>query len=47
MKDDLERDKMVQDLAIEVAKVLGEYGARVNVAAVQSAQNAPRGLGNV
>ena len=42
MKDDLERDKMVQDLAIQVAKILGEYGTKVDVAAVSAAQAAPR-----
>lgn len=40
--DDLARDKMVQDLAIEVAKILGQYGTQVNAAAIQAAQNAPR-----
>lgn len=42
MEDDLARDKMVQDLAIEVARILGQYGTSVDVAAVQAAQNAPR-----
>jgi hypothetical protein len=42
LKDDLERDKMVQELAIEVARILGEYGTSVDVAAVTAAQNAPR-----
>ena len=42
MKDDLERDQMVQDLAIKVAEILGQYGQTVDVAAVQAAQNAPR-----
>lgn len=53
MKDDLKRDEMVQDLAIEVAKILGIYGAQVDVAAVQAEQDAPRphneqmmGMGN-
>jgi hypothetical protein len=43
-KDDLKRDEMVQDLAIEVAKILGQYGAQVDVAAVRSEQEADRGL---
>lgn len=42
MQDDLARDKMLQDLAIEVAKILGQSGVRVNTAAVQQAQAAPR-----
>lgn len=42
MDDDLERDKMVQNLAIEVAKILGQYGSSVDVAGVQAAQAAPR-----
>lgn len=45
MEDDLARDKMVQDLAIEVAKIMGQYGTSVDVAAVQAAQNAPRSIG--
>ena len=43
-KDDLKRDEMVQDLAIEVAKILGQYGAQVDVAAVKAEQNADRGF---
>ena len=53
MQDDLKRDEMVQDLAIEVAKILGIYGAQVDVAAVKAEQDAPRphneqmmGMGN-
>lgn len=42
MEDDLERDKMVQDLAIKVAEILGRYGTSVDVAAVQAAQNQQR-----
>lgn len=45
LNDDLQRDKMVQDLAIEVAKILGQYGTSVDVAAVQAAQAAPRQMG--
>lgn len=44
MQDDLERDKMVQDLAIKVAEILGQYGTSVDVAAVQAAQNQQREL---
>ena len=42
MKDDLSRDSMVQDLAVEVAKILGQYGSQVDVAAIKSAQDATR-----
>lgn len=45
MQDDLARDKMIQDLAIEVAKIMGQYGTSVDVASVQAAQNAPRNMG--
>lgn len=40
--DDLKRDQMDQDLLVDAAKVLGQYGAAVDVAAVKSAQAAPR-----
>ena len=40
--DDLARDKMMQDLAIEVAKILGQYQVQVNTPAVLTAQAAPR-----
>lgn len=42
MEDDLQRDKMVQDLAVQVAKILGQYGTSVDVASVNAAQNAQR-----
>jgi hypothetical protein len=42
MKDDLRRDEMVQDLAVEVAKILGQYGGQVDVAAIKAEQDAPR-----
>jgi hypothetical protein len=42
MKDDLKRDEMVQDLAVEVAKILGQYGAQVDTAAVKAEQDATR-----
>ena len=41
-QDDRERDKMDQDLLIEAAKVLGQYGAKVDVEAIKQAQQAPR-----
>ena len=42
MKDDLERDKMVQDLAIKVAEILGKYGTAVDVEEIKAEQNAIR-----
>lgn len=42
MKDDLERDEMVQDLAIKVAEILGKYGAAVDTAAVKAEQDKER-----
>ncbi|MBL4757394.1 MAG: hypothetical protein JKY32_07100 [Rhizobiales bacterium] len=40
--DDLARDKLIQELVIEAAKILGQYGTSVDVASVQAAQAAPR-----
>jgi hypothetical protein len=40
--DDLARDKMLQDLAIKVAELLGKHQVQLNAAAVQQAQAAPR-----
>ena len=42
MDDDLERDGLVQDLAVKVAEILGKYGAAVNVEAIKQEQNAAR-----
>jgi len=41
-EDDLNRDKMHQDLLIEAAKVLGQYGSAVDVERVRAMQQAPR-----
>ena len=41
-QDDRERDKMDQDLLIEAAKILGQYGAKVDVESIKQAQQAPR-----
>ena len=41
-KDDRERDKMDQDLFIDTAKVLGEYGSKVDVERIKQMQNEPR-----
>ena len=42
MDDDLARDKLDQDLLVDAAKVLGQYGTQVDVAAIKAAQNANR-----
>lgn len=42
MDDDLQRDEMVQDLAVKVAEILGKYGAAVDVEGVKQEQNAIR-----
>ena len=42
MKDDLQRDEMVQDLAVKVAEILGKYGTAVDVQQVKEEQNALR-----
>jgi len=43
MEDDLKRDKMDQDLLVDAAKVLGQYGTQVDVAAINAAKDAARG----
>jgi hypothetical protein len=40
--DDLKRDELDQELLVDAAKILGQYGTAVDVAAVKAAQNAPR-----
>jgi hypothetical protein len=40
--DDLSRDKMAQDLLVDAAKILGQYGTSVDVAQISAQQNAPR-----
>lgn len=40
--DDRERDKMAQDLIVQAAKILGEYGTAVDVERVRAIQAAPR-----
>jgi hypothetical protein len=42
MDDDLQRDEMVQDLAVKVAEILGKYGTAVDVESVKQEQNAIR-----
>jgi len=43
MDDDRKRDQMDQDLLVDAAKILGQYGTQVDVATVKAAQNAIRG----
>ena len=43
MDDDLKRDQMDQDLLVDAAKVLGQYGTAVDIAAIRAAQQAARG----
>lgn len=42
--DDLKRDEMAQDLLVEAAKILGQYGTTVDVARVKAEQDAPRSM---
>ena len=47
-EDDLNRDRMHQDLLIEAAKILGQYGSAVDVERVRAMQQAPRDeMGNI
>tara|TARA_R110000803_G_scaffold56920_1_gene114479 strand:+ start:8717 stop:10774 length:2058 start_codon:yes stop_codon:yes gene_type:complete len=41
-KDDLERDKMDQELLIKAAETVGKYGTAVDVARIKTLQNEPR-----
>jgi hypothetical protein len=41
-QDDRERDKMDQDLLVEAAKILGQYGTQVDVANIRKAQQEAR-----
>lgn len=46
--NDLDRDKMAQDLLVQAAKILGEYGTAVDVERVRQIQAAPRDVnGNI
>lgn len=40
--DDLARDEMAQQLLVDAAKILGQYGATVDVASIRQQQQAPR-----
>lgn len=43
--DDLERDRLIQELFVEAAKIAGQYGAQVNTAAIQAEQQKDRNYG--
>jgi hypothetical protein len=42
MKDDLQRDEMVQDLAVKVAEILGKYETAVDTTAIKAEQERVR-----
>lgn len=42
MADDLERDKMDQDLLVSAAEILGKYGTALDVERVKQMQDMPR-----
>ena len=46
-EDDRERDKMAQDLFIQGAKIAGQYGQSVDVAAIKAEQDKIRTIANV
>jgi len=41
--DDLARDKMAQDLAVDAANLMGKYGTQLNIAQLKAEQAMPRG----
>jgi hypothetical protein len=43
-KDDLERDKMDQDLMLKTAEIYGKYETSVEVEKLKALQRAPRGV---
>ena len=45
--DDLQRDKMAQDLLVDAAKIYGQYGTAVDVAKVQAEQDKVRMIGGM
>jgi hypothetical protein len=45
--DDLKRDEMAQNLLVDAAKILGQYGTSVDVARVRQEQQAPRQFGDM
>ena len=46
-KDDLDRDRMAQDLLVDAAKVYGQYGTAVDVARVQAEQDKVRQIAGI
>ena len=42
MKDDLARDKMAQDLYVDAAKTIGQYGSSVDIARIKAEQDKER-----
>jgi hypothetical protein len=42
MKDDLQRDEMVQELAVKVAEILGKYETAVDTTAIKAEQDKVR-----
>ncbi len=45
--DDLKRDQIAQDLLVDAAKIAGEYGKTVDVAAIKAEQEKIRTIANV
>jgi hypothetical protein len=45
--DDLKRDEMAQNLLVDAAKILGQYGTSVDVARVRQEQAMPRQFGEM
>ena len=43
-KDDLERDKMDQDLMLKTAEIYGKYETSVETEKLRALQRAPRGV---
>ena len=46
-QDDRERDKMAQDLMVNAAKIAGQYGATVDVAAIKAEQDKMRTVAGI
>ena len=46
-EDDLKRDQMAQDLMVDAAKVMGQYGAAVDVARVKAEHDKVRMIGGI
>jgi len=45
--DDLQRDKMAQDLLVEAAKITGQYGTQVDTARIAAEQDKVRMIGGI